>query len=107
MATRHKLTSTESIFENILPIAKFKEVNNCSVRLLVKTLTKNGKTLKIGDKTAFAVLTLDDGSAESIAVSRKLIPMIESNSIDASTLYVGTQDDVEIVFSNVLSGISV
>ena len=103
---RYQLKS-ESIFESTLPIAKFKEINNCTVTLRVKVLKEDGKILKKGDKTAYAVLTLEDGTAESIGVSRNLIADIENKTINAESLMVGVQDGREVVYSNVSTGVSV
>lgn len=99
---RFKLANGD-VFENVVSIEQFKQANACKVKLMVKTLTKDGTKLKKGDKTAFAVLKLEDGTAESIAVSRNLIAAIESGSVDAQ-LSVGTLKGTttEVVFAEAM-----
>ncbi len=99
---RFKLANGD-VFENVVSMESFKKANNCKVKLMVKTLTKDGTKLKKGDKTAFAVLKLEDGTAESIAVSRQLISAIENNTMVAD-LSVGTLKGTttEIVFAEAL-----
>lgn len=96
---RFKLANGD-VFENVISMEKFKQLNNCRVKLMVKTLQKDGTKLKKGEKTAFAVLKLEDGTAESIAVSRNLIEAIEKNNVP-SDLSVGMLKGTttEVVFA--------
>jgi hypothetical protein len=99
---RFKLANGD-VFENVVSMEQFKQANACKVKLMVKELTKDGTKLKKGDKTAFAVLKLEDGTAESIAVSRNLINAIEKNEVP-SDLSVGTLKGTttEIVFAEAM-----
>lgn len=97
---RHKLANGD-VFENTITVEQFKRNNALKgMKLLVKTLQKDGTKLKKGDKTAFAVLELEDGTAESIAVSRNLIKAIEDKQVP-SDLYVGMLKGTttEVVYS--------
>ena len=89
----------EKMIKNAISIKQFIKINALNgMKLHVKTLQKNDNRFNADEKTAFAILELEDGSTETINVSKELIPVIESNTIDVTKLFVGTLHGREIVF---------
>ena len=92
----------EKMIKNAISIKQFIKINALNgMKLHVKTLQKNDNRFNADEKTAFAILELEDGSTETINVSKELIPVIESNTIDVTKLFVGTLHGREIVFCTI------